>query len=114
MSLAPTLAVSIRGFLASPPVAPRSMASSMLSGARLGSPLRNGFGPATLIGRSAPPSVFTIYNAQGYTASTLGPNPILSPTIGTMTDGVPHSVLYARLGNTVQQIQLSERNSRVV
>ena len=90
------------------------MVSTMVSGGRLGLASRNGFGPATLIGRSAPPSVFTIYNAQGNTTSTLGPNPILAPTIGTMTDGVPHSILYARLGNTVQQIQLSERNSRIV
>jgi len=109
MSLSPSFATSVHAFFAAPPVASRLTVAPM----RLGHRSIDAFGPALTLGQSTPPSVFVIYNQQG-ASSALGPNPRVASTVAAVTDGVPSSVLYSRLGNTVQQIQLNERNSRLV
>ena len=111
MSLSPSFATSVHAFFAAPPVASRLTVAPM----RFGSRSIDAFGPASMLSRSAPPSVFVIYNQQGASStSALGPNPRVASTVAAVTDGVPFSVLYSRLGNTVQQIQLNERNSQLV
>ena len=68
----------------------------------------SGFGPAALISRAAPPSVFVIYNADG-TLNRAVANPTLTPTVA-QTANIPYSVLYSRLGNTIRQVQLNQRS----
>lgn len=66
------------------------------------------FGPAVVVGGGAPPSVFSVYTAQGKDAAK---QPTLRVSAPTVSHGgqVPSSTMYERLGRIVYQIQLAFR-----
>jgi hypothetical protein len=78
-----------------------------------GQPPINPFGPAAVIGRSTPWSIFVIYNAEGRLDSGLVPNPTVTPPTFDAGAGVPYAALYARSGDMLQQVQLNEQNNRL-
>jgi len=103
---------AIPGMLAGAPLGARLAPAPAASGV----PAADRFGRAVVLGGSPPPSVLAIYDAQGRSSTDTapGPNPtLLPPSLDASHADVPFRILYARLGNTIQQIQLAERNGSI-
>lgn len=68
-----------------------------------------GFGPAVVIGGSAPPSVFSVYTAKGAQAADQPTLRISAPSVDLAGTGLPPSTLYERLGRIIYSIQAAFR-----
>ena len=67
------------------------------------------FGPAVVIGGSAPPASFSIYTAKGAQAADQPTLRITAPSVDLAGTGLPPSTLYERLGRIVYSIQAAFR-----
>ena len=94
---------------------PSNQPVSAVSAPAAGTPAPGGptdgaaFGPAVVVGSSAPPAVFSVYTAKGTQAEDQPTLRITAPSVDLAGTGLPASTMYERLGRIIYSIQAAFR-----